>query len=285
MSKSAQRIVDAYRIVDGAALNERKVWLQDDYVKFTRKAQATIDTSGVGVFGYITNHGYLDNPTFRGMRQSLMKTFPRLWVLDLHGNANKKEQSPDGSDDKNVFDIRQGVAVCLASRGGGTPLVEHTDVWGSREAKYEWFAKHSMENTRFAQLTPHSPFYFFEPQSMDYREEFNAGFKLTEAMPCFGLGFQTSRDHLVVGFNQQELEARIASFIAPQRSDTEVRNEFFPGKVVADYPAGDTRQWSLSEARHFLRADPDWRNRIRSCLYRPFDSRVILYDKRMVDSG
>ncbi len=262
MSETAQRIVDAYRMVDGAALNERKLWLQDDYVKFIRKAQETVDTTKVGVFGYITNHGYLDNPTFRGMRQSLIATFPRLRVLDLHGNANKKERSPDGSDDKNVFDIRQGVAICLATSGSGTPLVEHMDVWGSREAKYGWLTKHSVGNTAFTKLFPHSPFYFFEPQNTDCREEYDAGFKLTDSMPCFGLGFQSSRDHLVVGFAQHELESRIASFIAPQRSDAEVRNEFFPGKVVSDYAAGDTRQWSLPEARRALQADQSWRERI-----------------------
>lgn len=283
MSETAQRMVDAYRLVDGAALNERKLWLQDDYVKFIRKAQTTIDCTKVGVFGYITNHGYLDNPTFRGMRQSLMETFSQLRVLDLHGNANKKEQAPDGSEDKNIFDIRQGVAICLATRGGGASTIEHADVWGPREGKYDWFSKHSVGNTAFGKLAPHTPFYFFEPQNTDCREEYDAGFKLTEAMPCFGLGFQSSRDHLVVGFDRHELESRIANFIAPQRTDTEIRNELFPGKVVADYAAGDTRQWSLSEARRVLRADPNWRRHIRPCLYRPFDCRVILYDKRMVD--
>src|SRR5258708_3005811 len=102
-------------------------------------------------------------------------------------------------------------------------------------------------------------------------------------MPTFGLGFQSSRDHLVVGFNRRELEERIESFIAPERPDTDVRNEFFPGKVVADYPAGDTRQWALSDARRVLRGDQNWRQKIRPCLYRPCDWRVILYDKRMVD--
>ena len=283
MSEGAQRMVDAYRTVDGAALNERKLWLQDDYVKFIRKAQTIIDGSRVGIVGYITNHGYLDNPTFRGMRQSLMGTFHRLRLLDLHGNANKRERPPDGMVDKNVFDIRQGVAILLATRLGSNVEIKHADLWGSRESKYEWFEAHDVGNTSFAPITPGSPFYFFEPENGDHREEYEAGFKLTEAMPLFGLGFQTSRDHLVVAFNQRELEERIDRFLAPHLSDAEVRDEFFHGKVVADYAAGDTRQWSLSEARLSLREDQTWPKAIRFCLYRPFDRRVILYDKRMVD--
>ena len=94
MTEHAQQIVDAYKIVDGHALNERKLWLQDDYVKFIRTAQMKIEQASTGVLGYISNHGYFDNPTFRGMRQSLMNTFAHLRVLDLHGNANKKNIRP-----------------------------------------------------------------------------------------------------------------------------------------------------------------------------------------------
>ncbi len=108
---------------------------KNDYVKFIRNAQTTIEFSKVGVFGYITNHSYLDNPTFRGMRQSLMRTFTSFRVLDLHGNTTRAEYPPDGISDKNVFDIQQGVSVCLATRGGHTVSVEHTDLWGTREAK------------------------------------------------------------------------------------------------------------------------------------------------------
>ncbi|UCE26701.1 MAG: N-6 DNA methylase [Candidatus Coatesbacteria bacterium] len=103
-----------YYEVDGEPLRERNPkWLQDDYVKFLRWAQWRIDRTGRGVVGMITNHGYLDNPTFRGMRQNLMGTFDTLYLLDLHGNAKKKETCPDGSKDENVFDIMQGVAIFL----------------------------------------------------------------------------------------------------------------------------------------------------------------------------
>src|SRR5262249_46814674 len=128
MTAYAQRIVDAYKFVDGEPLNEKKLWLQDDYVKFIRKAQTTIECAGAGVLGYITNHSYLDNPTFRGMRQSLMGTFSCLRVLDLHGNTTRSEHPTGGISDKNVFDIQQGVAICVATRGGSECGIEHADL-------------------------------------------------------------------------------------------------------------------------------------------------------------
>jgi len=110
-------LIETYKQVDGKPLGEKNPkWLQDDYVKFLRFAQWKIEQAGRGVVGMITNHSYLDNPTFRGMRQSLMRTFDKIYVLDLHGNSLKKETCPDGSPDQNVFDIRQGVAICFLIR-------------------------------------------------------------------------------------------------------------------------------------------------------------------------
>ena len=111
--------LQSYYEVDGAPLNEKKLWLQDDYVKFIRFAQWKIEQDGEGILGFITNNGYLDNPTFRGMRQSLMHSFNKIYLLDLHGNSLKKEKCPDGSKDMNVFDIQQGVAIALCIRKRG----------------------------------------------------------------------------------------------------------------------------------------------------------------------
>ena len=104
----------SYYQVDGEPLGEKNPkWLQDDYVKFLRFAQWKIQKAGYGIVGMITNHSYLDNPTFRGMRQSLMHTFNEIYILDLHGNSLKKETTPEGGKDENVFDIRQGVAIAV----------------------------------------------------------------------------------------------------------------------------------------------------------------------------
>lgn len=283
MTKQAQKIVAPYKIVDGAALNERKLWLQDDYVKFIRTAQTTIEQAHTGILGYITNNGYLGNPTFRGMRQSLMATFQRVRVLDLHGNANKKEQSPDGSDDKNVFDIRQGVSICLTTRAGVKPLVQHFDLWGTREAKYAWLSGHSVGDTSFPILKPDSPYYFFEPRNIDYRLEYNCGWRINDLMPLSSAGFITARDHFVVAFDRNELLARIADFADPELSDVEIRAKYFAGCGSEKYPDGDTRGWKLAAARKRVQTEKDWEKQIEDCLYRPFDKRFVYWSEGMID--
>lgn len=267
MTEHAQRLVDSYKIVDGGALNERKVWLQDDYVKFIRNAQTTIESTGVGILGYITNHGYLDNPTFRGMRQSLINTFPRLCVLDLHGNANKKERPPDGSEDKNVFDIRQGVAVCLATRGNVDAAIEHTELWGSRETKYAWLANQDVRDTKFAMLTPDSPFYFFKPQNTDIRAEFEQGISLSKLFPKNGVGIVSARDALTIDMDSNRLWERVVRF-----------GELSPEVARAEYELGpDVQSWKVQWAQKDVRESGPSRRLIRQVMYRPFDIRYIYY--------
>ena len=283
MSEYATRLVDAYKIIDGEALIERKLWLQDDYVKFIRKAQMTLERAGVGVFGFITNHGYFGNPTFRGMRQSLLGTFSRLRVLDLHGNTNRKEKSPDGSRDKPVFDIKQGVGVCLAVSAAGTRVVGHAELWGEADSKFAWLLKHRLSNTEFATLKPDSPYYFFIPQNIDCRAEYDAGWKINEAMPLNSAGFITARDHFVIDFDESALLTRIADFANPKVSDAEIRKKYFAGCGSDKYPEGDTRGWKIPVARRRVQSDKECKERLVSCLYRPFDFRTVYWADWMVD--
>ncbi len=267
MTEYAQRIVDAYKFVDGGALNERKLWLQDDYVKFIRKAQTLIDSTKVGVFGYITNHGYLDNPTFRGMRQSLMETFPQLRVLDLHGNANKKEQSPDGSEDKNVFDIRQGVSVCLAICGKPESSVEHAELWGTRESKYRWLATHTASQTHFVALTPDSPYYFFKPHGIESRAEYDEGWRIPDIFPLNTVGFVTARDALTIHDSADEVWEVVQRFAS--LTEERARSEFELGK--------DARDWRVTTAQSDIRKSGPSKRLVQCILYRPFDFRFTYY--------
>ena len=273
MSEQSQRIVDAYRYVDGSALNEKKVWLQDDYVKFTRRAQTIIDNTGVGICGQITNHGYIDNPTFRGMRQSLMATFPHLCLLDLHGNANKKEQSPDGSEDKNVFDIRQGVAIFLGTRSGKIKAVESFDLWGTRDHKYSWLTTHSISDTILSTLTPESPYYFFKPQNHENDPIYDAATPVDKIFSLANSGIVTARDGLVLDFDLPTLRARISEFVSSKSSDTEIQKKF---------DLSENYMWRVSDARKQLSSVKNRDSFYTEVLYRPFNTRRIFFHPSVV---
>ena len=152
--------IEDYKYVDGKHFGERKHWLQDDYVKFIRLAEDYVERNGEGVLGFITNHGYLENPTFRGMRWHLLNTFDKLYVLDLHGNSNKKETAPDGSKDENVFDIQQGVATIIAVKKKGSKeglaQVFQSDLFGKRNDKYEMLDQATLSNAGFKKIALYS---------------------------------------------------------------------------------------------------------------------------------
>jgi predicted helicase len=283
MNDHAQRLVDAYKRVDGAALNERKLWLQDDYVKFIRQAQLAIEQAGTGILGYITNHGYLDNPTFRGMRQSLMHTFASLHVLDLHGNALKKERAPDGSDDKNIFEIRQGVAILVGSHYSTNRIVCRADLWGTGESKTDWLGSHSVEDTPWKVLEPATPFYFLKVSEETSAEAWSAWRPLSEVMPTYSSGVITARDELVLDYEPGPILDRIMRLRDRKTSDESLRQELFTGKSSPKYAPGDSRGWKLPAARKKLREDEQWRDRVAPCSYRPFDRRCVYMTEWMVD--
>ncbi|MBU2552802.1 MAG: DNA methyltransferase, partial [Proteobacteria bacterium] len=158
-------IVQSYYKVDGTPLNEKKLWLQDDYVKFIRLAQIQIGKTGVGTLGYISNHGFLGAPTFNGMRQSLMSSFSTIHIVNLHGDSNVGEQPPAGMSDVNVFDIQQGVAISLMCRSGTSlaSKIHYSDVWGTREEKNSILSNPMISDFKTQLLTPQSSLYLFVP--------------------------------------------------------------------------------------------------------------------------
>lgn len=215
------RLMDDYKNEPGGKqrLQERNSkWINDDYVKFIRFAQHMIDKNGEGVLGFITNHGYLDNPTFRGMRWHLMNSFDRIHVLDLHGNVKKREVSPDGSPDKNVFDIQQGVSIIIAVKKRrdakqSKPLatVCHGDLWGSRDNKYNQLWENTCSGLISAALPHSSPNYPFVPRDLDRFAKYELGFKLRDLFPETTTGMQTGADKVLVGEDREELAKDIAS--------------------------------------------------------------------------
>jgi predicted helicase len=261
------QLIEDYKRVDGADLGEKNPkWLHDDYVKFIRFAQWRIEKTGYGILAFITNHSYLDNPTFRGMRRSLMQSFSEIYVYDLHGNSKKKEKNPDGGKDENVFDIQQGTAILLAVRGTGQKgesTVRHAELWGDRKVKYETLANGSANGTAWEKLKPAAPDYLFVPQDRSLAAEYCKFFSLKDIFPVSVLGFQTHHDQFAIAFEESDIVSRLEK-MRSKLSDTEIHQMF---------GIEDTRDWHLSKQRARLKEDKNWKAPILKVAYRPFDMR------------
>ncbi|MBR5062955.1 MAG: DNA methyltransferase [Prevotella sp.] len=257
-------------------LNERNPkWLNDDYVKFIRLAQDYIERNGEGIIGFINPHGFLDNPTFRGMRWNLLKTFDKIYTIDLHGNSKKREKCPDGSKDENVFDIMQGVSINLFVKTGRKEkeqlgLVYHADLFGTREHKYESLDQATLESIPYKEIKPKAPMYFFVPKDFELEEEYNKGFKIDELFNVCLLGPNSHRDDFAIAFTKEEAAARIANFTNKSISDNEIREK---------YQLKDTRDWNIHDARNLT----DGTEMPVKCIYRVFDFRYMLYGKYAFD--
>ncbi|MDJ0507353.1 MAG: N-6 DNA methylase [Nostocales cyanobacterium LE14-WE12] len=274
-------LVRDYYQVDGKPLGERNPkGLLDDYVKFIRFAQHRVSETGYGIVALITNHGYLDNPTFRGMRQNLMQTFDEIYVLDLHGNSKKKEVCPDGSQDKNVFDIQQGVAISIFIKYEHSQqklaTVYHADLWGMREVyenkelvggKYHWLAENDISSTEWRILKPEFEFYLFQPQNINLKSEYENFTKITDILLVNSLGVATARDNLTIQFNQDEIWETINKFIDLLPEDA--RSYFDLGK--------DVRDWSINLAQKDIKNFGLSKSQIFPIMYRPFDQRFTYY--------
>ncbi|MFO1262700.1 MAG: type ISP restriction/modification enzyme [Rhodoferax sp.] len=267
-------VVSSYYHVDGQPLGERKVWLQDDYVKFIRFGQWRIESSGVGVLGYITNHAYFDNPTFRGMRASLLDAFDTLSVTDLHGSAKKGGSGDQDGPDENVFDIEQGVGVALLTRNAGlsdkTTLVSRSDLWGSRVAKYESLVSGS---TLAKVLSPASPYYLFkywdETNSADYMN----GHALPDILRTNSSGIVTSKDHFVVSLDRASLIKRIKEFaVSHEVGDA----------LLQRFDLSENYAWSATKARDEVAELANLADFVRKIAYRPFDNRYMFYHPSLV---
>ena len=253
-------------------LQERnQKWINDDYCKFIRLGQHFVDKNNEGVLAYINNHSFVDNPTFRGMRWNLMKSFDKFYIIDLHGNSKKKEICPDGSKDENVFDIQQGVSINVFVKTGCKPQnalaeVFHFDIYGRRNEKYDYLADNNFFEIPFTKLKPSAPEYFFVPKNYDVKEEYEKGFSVQELFPVNSVGIVTARDDLTIHNTANAVKDTVNEFIG---LDVETaRKKFNLGK--------DARDWSVAGAQKDLTSKPDF-SKIVNVNYRPLDIRYTYY--------
>ncbi len=271
------QLIRSYYAVDGGTLDEKNPkWLQDDYVKFIRWGQWRIERTGEGILAYISNNGYLDNPTFRGMRQQLHRAFTQIQVLDLHGSLKAQERCPDGSKDENVFDIQPGVAIGIFTKHGGpsgSASVSHAESWGLREHKHRWLSSSDIRRTKWTRIAPTAPFYLFAPQDARLRQEYERGWYIRSAMPLNGVGMTTARDHLVIDFEREPLLERMRLFRDSRESNTDLCR-------ALDIPM--KKGWNINVAREKMGHERRLAQFLQHITYRPYDNRLIFYHDSVV---
>ena len=254
-------------------------WINDDYVKFLRYGQYYIEKNGEGILAFINPHGFLDNPTFRGMRWQLLRTFDKIYAINLHGNSKKKEVCDDGSIDENVFDIMQGVSINIFVKTGlkksdQLGKVLHFDLYGKREIKYDFLWTNQLLKINFTEVLNKPASYFFVPKNNNLQLDYDKGFKLDDAILTNVLGYQTHRDNFAIDFDIQTLRNRIKDFGNSEIGDEELKNT---------YNINETGTWQLSKQRLLFNKDKDTRNYISKTAYRPFDDRYAILNPIICD--
>ncbi|MCV2486514.1 N-6 DNA methylase [Flavobacterium sp. SH_e] len=254
-------------------------FINDDYVKFLRYAQHYIERNGEGVLAFINPHGFLDNPTFRGMRWSLLKTYDKIYTIDLHGNNKKKETSPDGSVDVNVFDIEQGVSINIFIKTGKKKANElgrvfHYDLFGKRDFKYDFLSENSLKSIQFKNFVPFKNDFLFKSIDEKRFTEYNKGINPTKLFKINVMGFQTHRDDFCINLDKNEIFKR-----AEILRNKNISNE----EIYLKYAIKDNRDWKLTKARTDIQNDLNWDKKIINCAYRPFDDRPCYFSSVMMD--
>lgn len=263
-------LIDDYKYVDGVHFNERKHWLNDDYVKFIRYGQHFIEKNGSGILAFINPHGFLDNPTSRGMRWNLLKTFDKIYTIDLHGNSKKKEKSPDGGIDENVFDIQQGVSINLFVKTGKKKPNElgkvfNLDLFGIRDDKYKYLTSKKLREVPFNPITPEDPNFYFVVKDQTGLDIYEIGFKVNELFTLNNVGFVTANDLLNISFNLNEHTEKMNDIL--QMEETAWRIKYKREK--------DADSWKYKWAKEDALKHKDIA--YSKVSYRPFDTRVTLY--------
>jgi len=268
----------SYFEVDGSPLkNTQLKWLSDDYVKFIRFGQWRVERTGHGILSFVTNHSYLDSPTFAGMRRALLAGFDEIDVLDLHGNAKREAASPDGSVDENVFDIQQGVAISIyVKRGAGDgalATVNHHELWGKRSEKYATLESTDSGTTEWTSVQVRQPRYSLIPQDITHLDEYEAAWAVPDVFAATGRpapGIVTTHDSFAISWTPEQAVEKVERLLAT-KSEQEARSIF---RLCSQ------NQWVYERAKREL-ASPDWKQAVTPVLYRPFDRRWTIWNRNV----
>jgi predicted helicase len=264
-SKFIEKLTEDYK----RNLNEKNIQpLSDDYIKFIRYGHHHIEKNGAGVLAYISNNSFLDGITHRQMRTSLIESFNKIYILDLHGSAKKNEKTVDGGSDENVFDIQQGVSINIFIKI--SPIskkreIKHFNLLGKRSFKYDYLHKNTLSSINWKMLKAESPYNFFALKDFSGRKSYELGFSIKEIFETYNTGIETGRDKFFVDIEKSALEEKVQNVI----------NNIEAESVKEEYKIKDNANFKLLTNLKKATYKP---KHIKSIAYRPFDIRSTYYD-------
>lgn len=265
-----QNLIKVYK----EGLGERKINLDDDYIKFIRFAEHFIEKNKSGIVAMITNNSFIDGITHRQMRKHLLETFDDVYILDLHGNSKKKEKAPDGGKDENVFDIQQGVGISIFIRkvGNKTGLGEvyHSELHGKRENKFKSLNESELQNFKWNKLNYSEPYYFFVPKDFSNDIEYDRGFKVSDLFISYSAGVKTKVDNVAIDFDKETLSERVEDII---------QHKYSLQEMIGKFDLSSKTTWEYNKVLEILNFKDE---NVVSYDYRPFDSRFTYYDKNFL---
>lgn len=257
-------------------LNEKNIQpLSDDYIKFIRLAEDLIEQNGEGVIGMITNNSFLDGNIHAQMRKHLLETFDKIYILDLHGNSKRKEVTPDGGKDENVFAIQQGVSIFLFVKTGikkkGLANVYHSELFGKQKVKFSSLDNNDIKNTNWIELNYKEPYYFFVPKDFSLDGEYNTGFCVNDIFKESSVGIVTSRDEFLINDDKKILEKKLNDISRVDLTDKEFEDKYNL----------NTKYFNSTEARN--KSKNKQVSKIVDLYYRPMDKKYLIYDVNFIE--
>lgn len=248
-------------------LNEKKINLDDDYIKFIRFAHWKMENAEKGIIGIIVNNSFISGVTHREMRRKLMQTFDEIYILDLHGNVNKGEKCPDGSMDFNIFNIKE-VGVCIALfvktglKNNKNKGIYFNEVFGTQDYKKNYLIEKSITDEKWVELEDDKKWHWFTKVKSNekYLKEFIG---LTEIFNEINSAIQTKRDYLTIQLSKNKILEVVNDF--RNLSEEEIKNK---------YNTNDNRDWKVSNSKKDLLEN---NGHVEIIHYRPFDFRYTYY--------
>jgi predicted helicase len=181
------------------------------------------------------------------MRETLREIFLQSYFLNLHDT--KREQVPEGKEDKNVFDIQQGVSISFFVRapGASEDLRLYSDLWGNRHSKCKALSDSTVAAMSWKGLNSTSPYFFFVPKVFSAEDEYIRYVNAKDIFPAIGKGVKTERDHVSIHFTPEGVRQVIADF---RTYDVKVLRERYSLNE-------DSRDWKVASAKADAQANDD----------------------------